>query len=85
VGTPEEVAQVAASYTGEVLAPLLGVKRSARKAVARAKPASTNGTKAINGTKRAAAAGSTNGTKSANGAKATKRPVARSRAAAGKK
>ena len=27
VGTPEEVARVAASYTGEVLAPLVGVTR----------------------------------------------------------
>ncbi len=32
VGTPEEVARVASSYTGEVLAPLLGVRRRKRKA-----------------------------------------------------
>jgi excinuclease ABC subunit A len=42
VGTPEQVAIVAASYTGEVLAPLLGVKRARRKPVAgRPKPKST--------------------------------------------
>jgi excinuclease ABC subunit A len=32
VGTPEEVARVASSYTGEVLAPLLGIRRRKRKA-----------------------------------------------------
>ncbi|HXA32445.1 MAG TPA: excinuclease ABC subunit UvrA, partial [Acidimicrobiales bacterium] len=31
VGTPEEVARVASSYTGEVLAPLLGVRRRRRR------------------------------------------------------
>ena len=41
VGTPEEVALAAGSYTGEVLAPLLGIKRRpARRAVRpKAKPA----------------------------------------------
>ena len=33
VGTPEEVAAAAGSYTGEVLAPLLGVKRVKAKGV----------------------------------------------------
>ncbi len=32
-GTPEEVATTAGSYTGEVLAPLLGVKRGKAKVV----------------------------------------------------
>jgi excinuclease ABC subunit A len=31
VGTPEEVARVASSYTGEVLAPLLGVRRRRKR------------------------------------------------------
>jgi excinuclease ABC subunit A len=42
VGTPEQVATATTSYTGEVLAPLLGVKRARRKPVAdRPKPKST--------------------------------------------
>lgn len=37
-GTPEAVAAVGASYTGEVLAPLIGVKRKKRRAAGRASP-----------------------------------------------
>ena len=36
-GTPEQVARVAASYTGEVLAPLLGISRGVNGTVAKAK------------------------------------------------
>jgi excinuclease ABC subunit A len=53
VGTPEDVASAPGTYTGEVLAPLLGIERSqarragrpkapaAHKAAARAKPKAT--------------------------------------------
>ncbi len=40
VGTPEEVAAAPGSYTGEVLAPLLGIKRPRAAAPGRAKAAS---------------------------------------------
>jgi excinuclease ABC subunit A len=40
VGTPEQVAEAPGSYTGEVLAPLLGIKRRRAAAPKRAKAAS---------------------------------------------
>ena len=46
VGTPEEVARVASSYTGEVLAPLLGVRRRS------ARPADSPGLSLIAGLRR---------------------------------
>jgi hypothetical protein len=45
---------VTASYTGEVLAPLLGIKRGGRRPVARSKPKGT--TPRSSGRKTAAAA-----------------------------
>ena len=62
VGTPEDVAASAGSYTGEVLAPLLGIARAKATGAASspAKPPSGSGAKRkakAGGTKSGAAAG----------------------------
>jgi excinuclease ABC subunit A len=82
-GTPEEVSAVAASYTGEVLAPLLGVARptgeAAATAVQRSKAAkapttnvTTKTTKATSVAKAAKATKATKATGTSNPSKAAK-------------
>jgi excinuclease ABC subunit A len=75
VGTPEEVAGVPTSYTGEVLAPLLGIERPgpgvagrarAGKAAAADKPRAAKAATKANG--KAATRAATNGSTTAKGA-----------------
>jgi excinuclease ABC subunit A len=81
-GTPEDVAVAAGSYTGEVLAPLLGIRRGPTKApgsatrVSRAKP--KRAATGRSGTKTAAVRGAAKGTSiSQDGGSAAPKPRTR--------
>jgi excinuclease ABC subunit A len=85
-GTPEDVAVAPGSYTGEVLAPLLGIRRGAAKAgspvraSSRAKPKPKGAASGRSGTKKAATAGAGTGAAITQDGTSSSAPKARTRA-----